>query len=356
MQSLITPLIVCGGSGTRLWPASRADRPKQFLPLFGPLSTFQETVRRVTNPERFSRPVIVTNRKLSRAVAEQLGEIAVEARILLEPEARDSGPAIAAGAAAIAAERGEDAPVLSLAADHLIRDVDAFQRDCGTALEGASAGKIVTFGIAPTHPAIEYGYIEPAEIVTGAVRGVRRFVEKPDRETAESYIGRGFVWNSGNFLFLAGVLLREYRNEDPATVEAIVQAVAEATDEAGSTLLDAAAFTHARKLSIDHAVLEKTAEAAMVRASFDWSDVGSWSAVRDLLSRDDEGNAVRGRAVVVDARNNMISTEGTPSALVGLEHVAVIATADAILVADCRDTAGIKALVEQLKAGNSDLV
>lgn len=356
MRTLITPLIVCGGSGTRLWPASRADRPKQFLPLFGPLSTFQETVRRVADPLRFRPPVIVTNRKLSTAVAKQLAEVDIEARLLLEPEARDSGPAIAAGVAAIAAEQGDDAPVLSLAADHLIRDIGAFRRDCETALEGAAAGRIVTFGIAPTHAAVEYGYIEPGEAVAGAVRGVRRFVEKPDRATAESYIDRGFLWNSGNFLFLAGILLDDYRKEDGATVEAVEQSVAMAVAEAGATLLDPTAFARTTKLSIDHAVLEKTARAAMVRASFDWSDVGSWSAVRDLLSRDGEGNAVRGRAVVVDARNNMISTDGTPVALVGLEHVAVIATADAILVADCRDTAGIKALVEQLKAADSDLV
>jgi mannose-1-phosphate guanylyltransferase/mannose-6-phosphate isomerase len=355
MTSLITPLIVCGGSGTRLWPASRADRPKQFLPLFGPLSTFQETVRRVADPELFERPLVVTNRKHRFAVAEQLEEIEIEADILLEPEARDSGPAIAAGVAAIAAEKGNEAAILSLAADHMVRDAAAFRSDCRSALKGAQTGCIVTFGIKPSRPAPEYGYIEPGDPITNSVRMVRRFVEKPDVKTAEDYLRQGFLWNSGNFLFLAGTLLREYDEQDADTVAAVAEAVSGSTMESGFRQLHAEAFGRTRKMSIDHAVLERTTKAAMLLASFDWSDVGSWSAVRDLLPRDADGNATKGHVIVVDARNNMVSTDGIPVALVGLENVAIIATPDAILVANCAHATGVKDLVDRLKSVASPL-
>ncbi len=356
MSSRITPLVACGGSGTRLWPASRADRPKQFLSLFGPLSTFQETIRRVAEPSLFYPPIIVTNRKHRFAVAEQLEQIEIEAQIMLEPEARDSGPAIAAGTVLAANERGREAPILSLAADHMIRDTDAFRRDCVAALKAAEAGRIVTFGVPPTHPASEYGYVEPGEAFVGSVRTVRRFVEKPDSETAERYLREGFVWNSGNFLFRAGTLLDEYAEEDAGTVAAVTEAVSAAKSDSHFTHLDGSAFGRAQKQSIDHAVLEKTRNAAVLLASFDWSDVGSWGAVRDLLPRDADGNATIGQVFLVNSGNSVVSTAETPVALVGLENVAVIATADAILVTDCSDAAGIKDLVDRLGSVARNLI
>ena len=348
MGSRITPLVVCGGSGTRLWPASRADRPKQFLPLFGPFSTFQETIRRVTDPSMFHAPIVVTNRRHRFVVADQLEQIETEARIVLEPEARDSGPAIAAGTIFVAGERGRDAPILSLAADHMIRDAAAFRSDCMTALKAAEAGCIVTFGVPPTRAASEYGYIEPGEVIAGTVKAVTRFVEKPDSATAERYVREGFVWNSGNFLFRAGSLLDEYAGEDAGTIAAVTEAVSAAKSDTHFTHLDGPSFARARKQSIDHAVLEKTRRAAVLRASFDWSDVGSWGAVRDLLPRDADGNATRGQVFLIDAADSIALTDGTPVAIVGLRNVAVIATPDAILVADCGDAAGIKKLVDRL--------
>jgi mannose-1-phosphate guanylyltransferase/mannose-6-phosphate isomerase len=356
MSSRITPLVVCGGSGTRLWPASRGDRPKQFLKLFGPLSTFQETILRVTDPSLFHSPVIVTNRKHRFAVAEQLDRIEVEARIVLEPEARDSGPAIAAGTIFIANDLGSEAPILSLAADHMIRDAAAFRDDCVTALKAAAAGHIVTFGVPPDRPACEYGYIEPGAALVGPVKAVRRFVEKPQRETAEHYLREGLVWNSGNFLFRAGVLLEEYAAEDASTIAAVTDAVSQAKPDSHFTYLDDAAFAQARKQSIDHAVLEKTQRAAVLSASFDWSDVGSWRAVRDLLPRDADGNASVGEVFLINSGNSIVSTVGTPVALVGMEDVVVIATGDAILVAGCGDTAGIKKLVDRLGSVARNLV
>jgi mannose-1-phosphate guanylyltransferase/mannose-6-phosphate isomerase len=355
MSPLIVPLIVCGGSGTRLWPASRASRPKQFLPLFGDLSTFQETVRRVGDTSLFGRPVIVTNQDHRFLVADQLLSIGIEADILLEPEARDSGPAIAAGTAYIAARNGADTPILALAADHRVRDVEGFRAACAAAGRGAAMNAIVTFGVTPDHPATGYGYIEVGEPLTEGVLHVQRFVEKPDAETATRYVREGYLWNSGNFVFQAGKFLSEYASREPRTVEAVKEAVAKAQVDLGFIRLDAAAFAHSEKRSVDYAVMEKTKSAAVVPATFDWSDVGSWGAVRDLSAQDEAGNAMLGDGVFVNARNNLVSSERPVVCVVGLDDLAVIATGDAVLVARRDDAAGIKALVEKLKQSHNNL-
>src|SRR5690242_12971796 len=213
MVQKIIPLIMCGGAGTRLWPASREVRPKQFLPLFGVRSTFQDTLLRVSDADLFERPIVITNAAYRFMVLEQLAEIGMEADVLLEPARRDSGPAIAAGAA-FAQSRDKDAVVLALAADHVVRDAAAFIAACREGLAAAHGGRIVTFGVKPERPATEYGYINPGEAVSGEVRAVTRFVEKPDQPTAADYIKSGFFWNSGNFMFRADVLLDEYRKSD----------------------------------------------------------------------------------------------------------------------------------------------
>ncbi|WP_448956703.1 mannose-1-phosphate guanylyltransferase/mannose-6-phosphate isomerase [Labrys neptuniae] len=355
MSTQIVPLIVCGGSGTRLWPASRASRPKQFLPLFGDLSTFQETMRRVSGTELFGRPVIVTNQDHRFLVADQLLSIGVEADIILEPEARDSGPAIAAGAAFVVSRDGAKTPVLMLAADHRVRDVEGFRAACATAARGAAKKSIVTFGVVPNQPATGYGYIEAGDALTEGVLKVRRFVEKPDAETATRYVREGYLWNSGNFLFEAGFFLNEYARCEPATVEAVNEAVAKAKLDLGFLRLDAEAFARCGKRSVDYAVMEKTQAAAVVPASFDWSDVGSWGAVRDLSPQDEAGNAQLGEALFVNARNNLVSTERQLVCVVGLDDLAVITTGDAVLVARREDAAGIKALVEKLKQSHNAL-
>jgi mannose-1-phosphate guanylyltransferase/mannose-6-phosphate isomerase len=355
MSSLIVPLIVCGGSGTRLWPASRASRPKQFLPLFGDLSTFQETARRVSDASLFGRPVIITNQDHRFLVADQLLQIGVEADILLESEARDSGPAIAAGTAYIAQRDGADTLVLSLAADHRVRDVEGFRAACSAARRGAEMNAIVTFGVVPDQPATGYGYIEAGETLVDTVQRVERFVEKPDAETATRYVREGYLWNSGNFVFRAGGLLTEYASREPRTIEAVKEAVAKAQIDLGFIRLDAAAFAKADKRSIDYAVMEKTKDAAVVPASFDWSDVGSWSAVRELSPQDEAGNAMLGDGVFVNARNNLVSTERPVVCVVGLDDLAVIATGDAVLVTRRDDAVGIKALVEKLKLSHTKL-
>src|SRR5450432_2323386 len=241
MDRRIIPLIMCGGAGTRLWPASREVRPKQFLPLFGPRSTFQDTLQRVSDAALFERPIVITNMAYRFMVIEQLAEIGLEADVLLEPMRRDSGPAIAAGAV-FAQTRDNDAVVLALAADHVVGDTDAFVAACRQGLIAAEAGRIVTFGVEPERAATEYGYINPGAPVSGAVRAVAKFVEKPDPVRAAEYIKAGYLWNSGNFMFRASVLLDEYRNIDADSVQAVTDAVAEAGRDLGFVKLDPDAF------------------------------------------------------------------------------------------------------------------
>src|SRR6201996_7327469 len=273
MTKRIIPLIMCGGAGTRLWPASREVRPKQFLPLFGTHSTFQETLLRVSDATLFERPIIITNAAYRFMVLEQLAGIGIEADVLLEPMRRDSGPAIAAGAA-FAQIRDGDAVVLALAADHVVRDTAAFVAACRQGLLAAAAGRIVTFGVQPERPATEYGYISPGEPVSGEVRAVAKFVEKPDPAMAAQYIKAGYLWNSGNFMFRASVLLDEYRSVSADSVQAVSDAVTGAGRDLGFVTLDPVSFAKAKAISIDYAVMEKTGRASVVPVSCGWSDVG----------------------------------------------------------------------------------
>jgi mannose-1-phosphate guanylyltransferase/mannose-6-phosphate isomerase len=262
----ITPLIMCGGAGTRLWPASREVRPKQFLPLFGPRSTFQDTLIRVSDPDLFGRPIVITNAAYRFMVREQLAELGIEADVLLEPARRDSGPAIVAGAV-FAEQRATDAIVLALAADHVVRDTAAFIVACREGLAAASDGRIVTFGVKPERPATEYGYISLGEPILGNVHAVGKFVEKPDAATAGRYVAAGYLWNSGNFMFRAATLLDEYGKVDPDSVATLTEAVTTAGRDLGFVKLDEAAFAKATPISIDYAVMEKTAHAAVVPVS-----------------------------------------------------------------------------------------
>src|SRR5882757_8426155 len=348
MNQRIVPLIMCGGAGTRLWPASREIHPKQFLHLFGTHSTFQDTLARVADATLFDRPIVITNAAYRFMVLEQLAEVGIEADILLEPMRRDSGPAIAAGAV-FAQTRDRAAVVLALAADHVVRDNAAFIDACRAGLVAADAGNIVTFGVKPERPATEYGYINPGKPIAGEVRAVEKFVEKPDPETAASYVKSGYLWNSGNFMFRAGVLLDEYRNVDPDSVETVSDAVARSGRDLGFVTLDREAFARANAISIDYAVMEKTSRAAVVPVSCGWSDVGSWHAVWELADKDGQGNAAQGSAVFEDSRNCNVSTDRALVALEGVDDLVVVATQDAVLVSRQKDANGLKRLVARLK-------
>jgi mannose-1-phosphate guanylyltransferase/mannose-6-phosphate isomerase len=349
MDKRIIPLIMCGGAGTRLWPASREVRPKQFLPLFGVRSTFQDTLLRVSDTSLFERPIVITNTAYRFMVLEQLAEINTEADVLLEPMRRDSGPAIAAGAV-FAQNRDRDAVVLALAADHVVRDTAAFIVACRQGLAAADAGLIVTFGVQPERAATEYGYISPGAPVSGAVRTVAKFVEKPDPATAAGYIDAGYLWNSGNFMFRASVLLDEYRHVDAHSVRAVGDAVTKAGRDLGFVTLDSESFAAAKAISIDYAVMEKTRHAAVVPVACGWSDVGSWHAVWELSDKDGQGNAAQGIAVFEDSRNCNVSTDRALVALEGVDDLVVVATQDAVLVSRQKDANGLKRLVAKLKA------
>jgi mannose-1-phosphate guanylyltransferase / mannose-6-phosphate isomerase len=344
----IIPLIMCGGAGTRLWPASREGRPKQFLPLFGRYSTFQETMRRVGDPAMFGRAIIVTHHQYRFMVAEQLAEIGVEADILLEPVRRDSGPAIVAGAA-FAFDRGGDPVVVALAADHVVSDATAFAQACAIANEAAESDRIVTFGVRPNRPATEYGYIRAGASLGSGIFAVEKFVEKPDTKTAERYVNEGYLWNSGNFMFRAGFLLDEFRKFEPESAAAVTASVAAAGSDLGFVTLDAQAFARATAKSIDYAVMERTKRAAVLPVAYGWSDVGSWNGVWELSARDASGNAARGRAVFLEARDSYVATEKQLVALYGVENLVVVATDDAVLVARRDDGDGLRALVGKLK-------
>src|SRR5947207_4874280 len=348
MSKRIIPLIMCGGAGTRLWPASREVRPKQFLSLFGTRSTFQDTIARVSDPSLFERPIIITNAAYRFMVLEQLAEIGAKADVLLEPMRRDSGPAIAAGAAFAQARDGE-ADVLALAADHVVRDASAFIAACRQGLVAAESGRIVTFGVKPERAATEYGYISPGEQVAGEVRSVVKFVEKPDAAKAADYIKAGYLWNSGNFMFRASDLLDEYRKIDAESVKVVANSVAKAGRDLGFVTLETEAFGSAKAISIDYAVMEKTSLATVIPVSCGWSDVGSWHAVWELSDKDAQGNAAHGAAVFEDSRNCNVTTDKALVALEGVDDLVVVATQDAVLVSRQKDANALKRLVAKLK-------
>ena len=353
MAGQIVPVIMCGGAGTRLWPVSRESMPKQFVPLVGQASTFQQVLARITDPELFARPIVITNADFRFVVAEQLRERGIEADIVLEPMRRDSGPAVTV-AAVLAAERDRNALVLVLAADHVIRKPEEFRDTCRSAASAAAEGRIVTFGIEPTGPVTSYGYIRPGKKLNGAsVRAVDAFVEKPDAATAATYVADRYLWNSGNFLFHAATMLSEIERFEPVMAEAGKAAVAGLTRDLDFMRLAAEPFARAPMKSIDYAVMERTELAAVVPADLGWSDVGSWNSVWEVVDHDAAGNATAGPVVMMDSRNSLVrSDESVLTTVVGLNDVIVVSTADAVLVASRAKAEQVKVLVEELKLRN----
>lgn len=348
---MIIPVIMAGGAGTRLWPASREAMPKQFIPLFGERSTFQDTLARVALPSLFAPPIVITSVDFRFLVAEQAREIAMPIEVVLEPARRDSGPAVAV-AAALAMAQSPEAIVLILAADHFVPDVEAFRKSCRMALSAAKAGHIVTFGIKPTEPATGYGYLKPGkDLELGGVKQLLSFVEKPNIKTAKRYCASGFLWNSGNILFRADVMSKEIDRLQPAIAKAVTVSVAEATRDLDFLRLAKAPFEQAPKLSIDYAVMEKTDKAAVLPATFPWSDIGSWDAVWKLSPKDRIGNATVGNAHISDAKNVLVRSDpGILTTVIGVDDIVVISTTDAVLVASRAKAEQVKGTVDLLKA------
>lgn len=347
MNGKVVPVILCGGGGMRLWPASTAGRPKPFLPLVGGDSTFALTLARVADADLFARPLIIANRGHREAVAEALAASGAEATLMLEPEGRDTAPAIAA-AVNLVAESAPGALVLVLAADHLVRDVAGFRATVRAALPAAEAGRIVVFGIPPTSPHTGFGYIRRGAPLGEDVSSVAAFVEKPDAATAGRYIDAGYLWNSGNFLMTAAGGGAEIRRHAPDVMAAADAAVAGAARDGGVVELEPGAFAKAPRISIDHAVMEKTAAAAVIEAAFDWSDLGTWSSVWDAAEKDQRGNAVDGPVGLLDVADSYASSDGPVIGMLGVDGLVVVARANAVLVARRDRSDSLKDLVKLL--------
>jgi mannose-1-phosphate guanylyltransferase/mannose-6-phosphate isomerase len=344
----VQAVLLSGGSGTRLWPLSREAYPKQFLPLAGEHTMLQETWLRVA-PLAASAPIVVANEEHRFLAAEQLRLLGVEhADIVLEPVGRNTAPAIAA-AALQAMAGGEDPLLLVLPSDHVVRDEEGFRAAVRAAMPAAGAGALVTFGIVPSAPETGFGYIQAGG--GEGVRPVLRFVEKPDAETAASYLqAGGYFWNSGMFLFRASRYLAELGRFHPEMLAAVRRAFDAATRDGDFLRLDREAFSASPSDSIDYAVMEKTGDARVLPVDIGWNDVGSWSALWDVSAQDGQGNAVHGDVVAVDSHNNYAYARRLV-ALVGVDDLVVVETDDAVLVARKDRVQQVKDVVSRLKAG-----
>jgi mannose-1-phosphate guanylyltransferase/mannose-6-phosphate isomerase len=326
-SSIVRPVILAGGAGTRLWPLSTAQAPKHLLPLLGPSTLFDETLERVSNDPLFADPIVVANVAQEEALAGLLSGLS-NARLLLEPVKRDSGPAIAL--AAVAAD--DDELLLICPSDQHVANVDAFREAVRSGAEAARAGAIVTFGIEPDHPATGFGYIQAGD-GEGAARPVARFVEKPPLDAAEAMIAAGgHYWNAGIFLASAATWRAAFTAHAPAMLEAAAKALSAGVTDGIVTRIDESEFSRSPAQSIDYAVMEKADRVMVVPVSMGWSDVGSWQSVHEAADKDEAGNSVGNGHTVIDGRGNLVRSTGPRVAVVGLEDLAVIASKDAVLV------------------------
>lgn len=367
VNSMLFPVILTGGSGSRLWPISRSTLPKQLLPLTSDRSLLQETLLRLAGLEGLGDAVTVCNQEQRFLVAQQLREINIPAPdIILEPVGRNTAPAVAVAALHLLSHR-EDALMLVLPADHVIKDITAYHHAVGKALEVAQQGHLVTFGIVPNAPETGYGYIQQGqpleekptekESTSGegtltALKGykVARFVEKPDLATAEGYLESGdFLWNSGMFLLSAKTYLEELEQFHPEVLASCQVAVQQAYRDLDFYRLEEKAFAACPSISIDYAVMEKTHKAAVIPVDMGWSDLGSWSALWEFQAKDEVGNVSQGEVILHEATNCYVHAERRLVAAVGVENLVVVETADAVLVVHKDHAQDVKAVVDRLK-------
>jgi mannose-1-phosphate guanylyltransferase/mannose-6-phosphate isomerase len=348
----VHPVILSGGAGTRLWPVSRAAFPKQLMPLLSERSLLQETVLRLKPDGQFAAPVVACNEEHRFLVGEQLREIGIQpAAILVEPSGRNTAPALAAAALVVAAKDPE-AVILMAPSDHYVANPAALRTAVADALPAARAGYLVTFGIPPARPETGYGYIETAEPLNEApaCRRVRRFLEKPDAETAERFASSGrHLWNSGLLLFGARHFLDELKRLEPELLATVERSVRQAKSDLDFLRLDSEAFGAAKSISVDYAVLERTPKTAVVPVEMGWTDVGSWSSLWEIAPKDADGNVILGDALALDVKNSYIRGDSRLVAVLGLENVMVVDTADAVLVI-ARDRAqDLRKVVERIE-------
>jgi len=353
MTQQIRPVILCGGSGTRLWPLSRPERPKQLLPIAAAETMLQQTAVRVRDRARFAAPFAVCHERHGAEVAEQLDGVACGAeRVLLEPVGRNT--AAAATVAALAAGADDPAAVLALMpADHVIGDLDAFHAALDAAAAAARAGRIVTLGVRPDRAETGFGYIRRGAPLDGldGCDAVDAFTEKPNRTTAEQYLADGrYLWNAGLFIFRADVLIDEMERFAPEIVAACRRALEEGGRDGAAWRLEPAAFGAAPAQPIDVAVMERTERGAVVPVDMDWSDVGSWQALHEILSNagDIDGNVVVGDCVVAGTDGSYVRSDGPLVAVIGMSRCAVVAAEDAVLVCPLDRAQDVKTLVDRL--------
>ncbi|MCK4840882.1 MAG: mannose-1-phosphate guanylyltransferase/mannose-6-phosphate isomerase [Methylococcales bacterium] len=345
------PVILSGGSGTRLWPLSRSQYPKQFLPLVSEHTLLQETVLRLQGIDSLKGPIAVCNEDHRFMMAEQLREINIPpSAIILEPIGKNTAPAVALAALAVDSDSKDDI-LLVLPADHVIADVASFQKAVKQAEMMAEKGYLVTFGIVPTAPETGYGYIKSGNKNTDVAFDVANFVEKPDLATAKKYVDSGdFFWNSGMFAFKAGRYLEELEKYHPDMLKACAESFNSAKVDADFIRLDKDIFALCPADSIDYAVMEKTDKAVVIPLDAEWNDVGSWSALWDVTNKDDSGNAVSGDVLTVNTENSFLHSSSRLITTVGVSDLVIVETADAVMVASKEQVQDVKEIVEQLKS------
>ena len=346
----ITPVILSGGSGTRLWPLSRKEYPKQYLPLAGDNTMLQDTILRLNGLDNLADPIIVCNANHRFLVAEQCQQIDIKnPTILLEPVGRNTAPAIAA-AALQSLKDSDSSMLLILSADHVIQDVDAFHQVINIANQHAQEGKLITFGIVPTDANTDYGYIKASKEDDNGVHKVEEFVEKPDLKIAEKYLDLGnYLWNSGMFMFKADVLINELTTHSPDIVKLVSDAVNNATQDLDFIRLDKQAFESLTSDSIDYALMEKSDNVVVVPLDAGWSDVGSWSALHDIGTKDSNGNVIQGDVFTEETINTYIHANHHMVATIGVKDLVIVDTPNATLIATKDKVQEVKKIVEKLQ-------
>lgn len=347
----ITPVILSGGSGTRLWPLSRKQYPKQYLPLAGDNTMLQETILRLNGLDNLADPIIVCNADHRFLVAEQCQQIDIQnPTILLEPVGRNTAPAIAA-AALQSLRDAEDSTLLVLSADHVIQDVEAFHQAINITRNQAQKGKLVTFGIVPTDANTGYGYIKASKNNADGAYKVEEFVEKPDLKTAQTYLEQGnYLWNSGMFMFQASVLISELSTLSPGIVNSVNNAINNATQDLDFIRLDKQAFESSQSDSIDYALMEKSDNVVVVPLDAQWNDIGAWSALYDIGTKDSQGNVIKGDVITQGTTNTYINADHHMVAAIGVDNLIIIDTPDATFIATQDKAQEVKSIVESLQA------
>ncbi len=354
----VYPVILCGGSGTRLWPLSRKSYPKQFVPLIGQTSLLQQCARRMDGPKSapYAKPLILTNEAFRFIVPEQLHAVGIDpGPVLIEPEGRNTAPAVLAAALYL---HGQDPDAIMLVApsDHVLPDTDAFHSAVQMGLQAIEErSDLITFGITPDRPETGYGYLKLEQVPDAAGNAVplQRFVEKPDLENAQAMVAEGsYLWNSGIFLFAVRDILAAFETHAPSLMAPVSEAVSDAKTDLGFLRLDATAWARVQDISIDYAVMEKASNLSVVPYGAGWSDVGSWSAVQELSHPDADGVATAGEVTAIDCRNVLVRSESQAQEVVamGLENVIAVAMPDAVLVASMDRAQDVKQAVSALKA------